>query len=50
MLVGIGPHSKRIHLPLIEEYRDRFNIKLKAAVDISKNKEETHNYLKKNWG
>ena len=46
ILVGVGPHSKRIYLPLIKKYKDKFDINLKAVVDISKNKEKIHNYLK----
>lgn len=48
LLVEVGPHSKRIYLPLIKKYKDKYNINLKIIVDIEKNKKELHNYLKKN--
>ncbi len=48
LLVGVGPHSKRIYLPLIKKYKEKYNITLKIIVDIEKNKKELHEYLKNN--
>jgi len=48
LLVGVGPHSKRIYLPLIKKYEEKYNINLKIIIDIEKNKKEIHNYLKNN--
>lgn len=44
ILIGFGPHAKRIYLKLINKY----NLNLKLIIDIENKKEEIENYLKKN--
>ena len=34
LLIGFGPHSKRIYYPLIEKLSNKVNIKLVAAIDL----------------
>ena len=47
MLIGIGPHSKRIYLPLIKKYHNLYNINLKLTVDIIDNKSKIQSYFDK---
>ena len=34
MLIGCGPHAKRIYLPAIEKLRKRIDIELLLVVDL----------------
>jgi predicted dehydrogenase len=43
MLVGCGPHAKRIYVPLFRKYKNRINIC--CVVDIKEKEEETTNFL-----
>lgn len=45
LLIGIGPHSKRIYLPLIEKYRQQYDLDLKAIVEIAEKREDIEEYL-----
>lgn len=45
LLVGCGPHAKRIYLPLIKKYSGKFNISLKSVVDIKQNEKELLEYF-----
>ena len=46
MVIGCGPHAKRIYLPLIKKYHEKYNTDLKLVVEIDKLKKETIKYLK----
>ena len=39
MLIGCGPHAKRIYIPLIEKYNNKYKLFLKVIIDIKKNEE-----------
>lgn len=45
MLIGFGPHSKRIYFPLIEKFSKERNIELVLAVDLTEKNDEIRNYL-----
>lgn len=46
MLIGFGPHSKRIYYPLIEKFSNMMNIELTTAVDLESKKGDILKYLK----
>lgn len=48
MLVGLGPHAKRIYLPYFQKYGKTLNIQLSAAIDIEMNKDSLTSYFKTN--
>jgi len=48
MLIGAGPHAKRIYLPFIQKFKSKFDLDLKIIVDIKKQKNEIEKYLKEN--
>ncbi len=43
MLIGCGPHAKRIYVPLLKKYKDR--VILKCVVDITEKEEELISFL-----
>ncbi len=45
MLIGLGPHSKRIYYPLIEKYASKMNFELTIVVDLENKKEDILKYL-----
>lgn len=47
MLVGCGPHAKRIYIPLFKKYHKKFDLSLKVVIDIEKNKGELTQYWAK---
>lgn len=47
MLVGCGPHAKRIYIALIKKYCQKFNLALKVVVEVEKNREELTEYWAK---
>ena len=47
LLIGFGPHSKRIYYPLIEKLSNKVNIKLVAAIDLEEKKQDLENYFSK---
>lgn len=48
MLIGIGPHAKRIYLPFIQKYKEKYSIDLKAVVDIASQEKQVKAYLQDN--
>ncbi len=34
ILVGLGPHAKRIYYPFLEKYQERFDIRLKLLIEL----------------
>lgn len=50
LLIGIGPHAKRIYLPLLELFNKDKNIILKAIVDIKEKQSEIEAYYSKAYG
>jgi predicted dehydrogenase len=47
LIIGFGRHCKRIHHPLYEKYKTKFNISLKGIIDLESQKNDIENYLKK---
>lgn len=45
MLIGCGPHAKRIYVPLIKKHHKKLNLELKAVVDIKEKKLDINKYL-----
>ncbi len=45
LLIGFGPHSKRIFHPIFEQSTTNQSIALKAGVDLTSKKERIENYL-----
>ncbi len=45
MLIGCGPHAHRIYLPLIQKYKDKFDIILRVVVEVESKKKETIDYF-----
>ncbi|MFP4424408.1 MAG: Gfo/Idh/MocA family oxidoreductase [Candidatus Woesearchaeota archaeon] len=46
MLIGFGPHAKRIYFPLVEKFQEEKNFQLVLAIDIEKKREDIRQYLK----
>ena len=45
MLIGFGPHARRIYFPLIEKFSEKMNFELAVSVDIESKKDEVEKYL-----
>lgn len=45
LLIGLGPHAKRIYFPFIENTGRKFNIQLLAVVDLKSKEKDIYNYL-----
>ena len=45
LLIGFGPHSKRIFHPIFEQSTSNTSISLKAGIDLLSKKERVENYL-----
>ena len=46
MLIGIGPHAKRIYLPFFNKYKSQFKINLRAGIECRGKEQRTKKYLK----
>ena len=46
LLIGLGPHAKRIYFPIMQKWGKDFNAELECAVDLESKKEDIQNYLK----
>ena len=44
LLIGCGPHAKRIYVPLLSKFKSRVNIK--CIVDIKEKEEDITSFLK----
>ena len=44
LLIGCGPHAKRIYVPLLSKYKNRVNVK--CIVDIKEKEEDINHFLK----
>ncbi len=40
MLIGCGPHAKRVYVPKLKEIESEYGIKLKAIVELKEKKED----------
>ncbi|MDE1970711.1 MAG: Gfo/Idh/MocA family oxidoreductase [Patescibacteria group bacterium] len=45
ILVGLGPHAKRIYYPFLEKYRARFGISLKLLIELESQAAKIDTYL-----
>lgn len=45
ILVGLGPHAKRIYYPLLEKFSNIMNFKLVLIVDLEEKREDIKKYL-----
>src|SRR3972149_9187896 len=45
IFVGLGPHAKRIYYPFLEKYRERYDIRIKALIDLDSQYEVIAKYL-----
>lgn len=46
MLVGLGPHAKRIYIPYLKKNDEKSNLKLVSAIDIETNSDSLKQYFK----
>lgn len=45
ILVGLGPHAKRIYYPFLEKYQTQYDIKIKLLIELQDQKEEVAEFL-----
>jgi len=45
ILIGLGPHARRIYYPLLEKYSQQYNIKIPLVVDLQSQQETICQYL-----
>jgi len=45
ILVGLGPHAKRIYYPFLEKHRDRYGIRLKLLIELENQSQKVANFL-----
>lgn len=45
MIIGIGPHSKRIYIPILNGFKKKYAINLKLGVDLKEKEEDITAYL-----
>ncbi|MES2668516.1 MAG: Gfo/Idh/MocA family oxidoreductase [Patescibacteria group bacterium] len=50
MIIGFGPHAKRIYYPIIKNLSDRFDVHIRCVVDLEQKKFEVENFLEKQLG
>jgi hypothetical protein len=46
LVVGVGPHARRIYVPALFTFASGFPIRLVAAVDLKRQKDTVDAYLK----
>ena len=47
MLIGCGPHAKRVYVPKLKEIESEFGIKLKAIVELKEKQEDILTFASK---
>ncbi|MEZ4669342.1 MAG: Gfo/Idh/MocA family oxidoreductase [Anaerolineae bacterium] len=45
VLAGLGPHARRIYYPLLEKYREQYNLHVALLIDRQDQADAVHNYL-----
>ena len=45
LLIGLGPHAKRIYFPMIKKDGKKLNAKISLIIDLEEKKEDIENYL-----
>ena len=48
MIIGMGPHTQRVYLPVLHKYRKRFDLRLKLGIDLKEQEMKIKRYLSKN--
>lgn len=48
LLIGVGPHARRIYVPALFKLAEDFSVRLIAAVDLKSQKKSIENYLQSN--
>ncbi len=48
MIIGFGPHAKRIYFPTLTKLEKDFNLGIKVVVDLESKKEDIENFLSVN--
>lgn len=48
MVIGVGPHSRRIYLPILFKLRNEFGVNIKLGIDVNSQKNVVKEYLAKN--
>lgn len=46
IIIGIGPHAKRIYLPILNKYKELYKVNLKLGIDIKEKRDDVETYLK----
>ena len=47
MLIGCGPHAKRVYVPKLKEIESEFGIKLKAVVELKEKQDDVLAFMSK---
>lgn len=47
MLIGCGPHAKRVYIPKLKEMENEFGIKLKVVVELKEKKDNVSAFISK---
>ncbi len=45
ILIGVGPHTRRIYYPLLEKYSEKFGIRIPLVVELKEQENKIRNYL-----
>lgn len=45
LLIGCGPHAKRVYIPKLKEFEKEFKVKIKGIVELTDNKEEVMKFV-----
>lgn len=45
LIVGIGPHARRIYVPTLERYKRKYKVSIKFGVDLKEKRGEIEKYL-----
>lgn len=46
LLIGCGPHAKRVYIPILKELENVYSLQLRAVVELESKKSETEEYVK----
>ncbi len=45
ILVGLGPHAKRIYYPFLEKYQNRYGIKLRLLIELDSQRDNIQGFI-----
>jgi len=48
ILIGIGPHSKRVYLPVLTNLRKKFKVEILLAIDVKSEEKKIRHHFEKN--